>query len=162
MKNVGIFAAGYVLGFATLFVLMLIFGDYEDEPNLAVAQSVAAQQPTASGPAFDAVCDADTNNMTDPQIAAFAKRWEGQPFDGWNGWVYDVVSRSDGTYNLEISMQERGLFWSRNIVVENIPSDLALKLNVEEPIAFAGRVKRNETFLDGVCNPLVIADFVKH
>lgn len=42
MKNFAVFAAGFVAGFATLFALMLIFGDYEETP--AVAPIVVAQE----------------------------------------------------------------------------------------------------------------------
>lgn len=37
------FAAGYGLGFLTLFALMLVFGDYEDPPALAEAPALVAQ-----------------------------------------------------------------------------------------------------------------------
>lgn len=166
------FVFGFIAGFGTLLALFLVYGDYGEQSTVQIAPSVAAVAPTVqsdnppaaipqvTGPSYEAVCDADTNNMTDPQIAAFAEQWIGQRFSGWQGFVYDVVSRSDGTYNLEIAMEERGLFWSRNIVIENIVSDLALRLNVEQPITFSGRILRNETFLDGLCNPLVVEDYV--
>lgn len=157
MKNFAVFAAGFVAGFATLFALMLVFGDYEETP--AVAPIVVAQEVAPVGLAYETVCDVDESSMTDPQIAAFAQQHTGQTFTDWHGWVYDVASRADGTYTLEISMSERGFLWSRQIVIENIPADLATRLNVEQPIVFSGRIARNEIFLEGVCNPLVIDQY---
>ncbi len=167
MKSFALLAAGFVAGFVALFVLILIFGDYEEEPVATISPQVQAQasNPPAvvaqeTGPSYEAVCGADTNNMTDPQIAAFAQQWLGQRFSGWRGYVYDVVARADGTYNLEIAMQERGLFWSRDLVVENIASDVASRLNVEQPISLSGRIDRVETAFEVMCNPLYVTDYV--
>lgn len=44
MKNVGLFFAGFVSGFVVLFALIMIYGDYEDEP---VTPVVVAQMPPA-------------------------------------------------------------------------------------------------------------------
>lgn len=132
----------------------------EPSQPLPSPSDAPAAIPQVTGPTYEAVCDADTNNMTDPQIAAFAQQWIGQRFSGWHGWVYDVESRAGGTYNLEIAMEERGLFWGRDIVIENINSDLAGRLNVEQLITFSGRIARNDVFLEGVCNPLVVEDYV--
>lgn len=156
MKSVLTHALAYIAGFATLFGLFLIFGDYEDAPP-AVAPVVEAQE---TGPSYDTVCEANTNNMTDPQIAAYTEQFIGQRVSGWRGWVYDVVSNSDGTYDLQISMEERSPFWSRDVVVENIVSDLATRLNVEQPVILSGRIARNEVFFGAICNPLVIDDYV--
>jgi hypothetical protein len=126
----------------------------------ATPEIAATPIPQTTGPSYEAVCDADTNNMTDPQITAFAKQWIGQRFSGWQGWVYDVVSNSDGTYDLQISMEERSFFWNRDVVIENIVSDLATRLNVEQIVTFSGRVARNDVFLDSLCNPLIVDDYV--
>lgn len=169
MKSITLLTVGFVAGFATLFVLVLIFGDYEDEPVASIPPPAQAQTqavnsanaaPSQTGPSYEAVCDADTGNMTDPQIAAFSQQWVGQRFSGWRGYVYDVVSLSDGKYNLEIAMQERGLFWTRDVVIENIASDLAARLNVEQPVTLAGRIERVETSFEVMCNPLVVTDYV--
>lgn len=178
MKNVALFAAGFVAGFAALFVLILIFGDYEEEPVVAqpAVQAAVANEPATvaapqadnapaaiaqvSGPTYTEVCKPNTANMTDPQITAHAGKYIGQRVSGWRGWVYDVVSKSDGTYDLEIAMQERGLFWSRDVVIENIVSDLAARLNVEQPVTLSGRIAKAEVFLDSVCNPLVVDEYV--
>lgn len=159
MKTFGIFVAGFVAGFATLFGLILIFGDYEDEPTVAPVAVAQELQPTPAGLTYEAVCEVNESDMTDPQIAAFAAKYVGQRFTAWHGWVYDVESRADGTYNLLIAMSERSLVWGRDVVIENIPTDLATRLNVEQPITFSGRIARNDVFLEGVCNPLVIDDY---
>lgn len=161
MKSFATHAAAYIAGFATLFALMLIFGDYEETPAPTVAPIAVAQevQASTSGPTFEQVCEVDESSMTDPQIAEYAKRFINQTVTGWRGWVYDVTSLSDGTYNLEISTTERGLLWSRQIVLENIPADLATRLNVEQAITFSGRIARNEVFLEGICNPLVLDNY---
>lgn len=166
------FVFGFCAGFGTLLVLFLAYGDYGAEPVAQIAPAAVSVAPTiqpgnppaaipqVTGPSYEAVCKADTNNMTDPQITAFAQQWMGQRFSGWQGFVYDVVSRSDDTYNLEIAMDERGILWTRDIVIENIVSDLALRLNVEQPITFSGRILRNEATFDVMCNPLVVEDYV--
>jgi hypothetical protein len=183
-----LFFVGYVAGFATLFVLMLIFGDYSDTPAApvvaqaapvaAVAPVAVASSPTAipvadaplptsapviaqpqTGPTYEQVCKADTANMTDPQIAAFGQKSLGLRFTGWRGWVYNVESRFDGKYNLQIAMEERGLFWGSDITIEDIPSDLALRLNVEQRIALSGLISRVDTTFNVICNPLVVTEY---
>lgn len=174
-----LFFLGYVAGFASLFVLMLIFGDYTDTPAApvsaaapivapeAVAPVADVSSPTATpaitqqetGPTYEQVCKADTANMTDPQVAAFGQKSLGLQFAGWHGWVYNVESRSNGKYNLQIAMEERGLFWSRDIVIEDIPADLALRLNVEQQIALSGRISRIDTSFNVICNPLVVTGY---
>lgn len=176
----GGFALGFVTGFITLFVLIMAFGDYDDEPAVAqqpvapvveVAQAAPQQpdpvveQPTSTpeptstpapvGLTYEEVCEVDERNMTDPQLEAHARSHEGQTFTNWQGWVYDVVSRYDGTYNLEIAMEPRGFLWTRDIVIENIPTDLAHSLNVEQVIVFSGRTERVEVSFGVMCNPLV-------
>lgn len=111
-----------------------------------------------TGVKYEAICDVDESNMTDPQLEAHAAQFTGQAFGGWQGWVYDVVDVGNGQYNLEIAMQERGLFWTRNIVIENIPNELAMRLNVEQPLTFDGIVVRTEYTFEVMCNPLVVGN----
>lgn len=114
----------------------------------------------ATGLQYARICDVDESNMTDPQLTAHAAQFAGQTFTGWQGWVYDVVDRGDGSYNLEIAMEERGLIWTRDMVIENIPTDLATRLNVEQPLIFDGRIARVEYTFEVMCNPLVVDNFV--
>lgn len=116
--------------------------------------------PVPVGITYEQICDVDESNMTDPQLEAHATQFANQAFHRWHGWVYDVVSRADGSYNLEIAMEERGLFWSRNIVVENIPADLAVQLNVEQSLVFDGRVARVDYMFETMCNPMVVDNFI--
>lgn len=129
---------------------------------VVVSEAQAAPVPVvaATGITYEQICGVDESNMTDPQLESHAQRSANQTFNGWQGWVYDVVSRSDGTYDLQIAMEERGLFWSRNIVVESIPTDLATRLNVEQPITFDGRVARVDYMFESMCNPMVVDNFV--
>jgi hypothetical protein len=183
---------GYILGFATLLVLFLVFGDYEEESALTIeqqnritepasqvvstpvpssAQVIAVSQeaistpnvpPTAAvvaGPSYEEICGASRSNLTEPQMEMHVRSFEGLSFSNWNGWVYDVVSSSNG-YNLEVAMEKRGLFWSRDIVIENIPSDLAIRLNVEQPILFSGHIPRIETTFGVACNPMIVDTLV--
>lgn len=46
MKSFGLFGAGFVAGFAALFLLMLIFGDYEETPTPRVVPVSAALEAT--------------------------------------------------------------------------------------------------------------------
>jgi hypothetical protein len=133
-----------------------------DPETTPVPQSTPIPQstPALSSMTYEQVCDVDESNMTDPQLQAHAAQFANQPFTGWRGWVYDVVIRSDGSYNLEIAMEERGLFWSRDIVAENIPTDLALRLNVEQPIVFDGRIVQVEYTFEVMCNPLITNNVV--
>jgi len=128
-------------------------------PPPAPTLAPVAQPIPSAGPTIAQVCDANTNDMTDPQIATFANQYVGQSFTGWETWVFDVVSQADGTYNLQLSKVERWPFWGRNIVVENIPTDLATRLNVNQKLILSGRIARNEIFLDSICNPLVVDNF---
>ncbi len=98
--------------------------------------------------------------MTDPQLQAHAGQFPGQVFTGWQGWVYDVVDRGNGQYDLEIAMEGRGIFWSSDIVVKNIPTDLALRLNVEQPITFDGRVAKVDYIFEVMCNPITVDNLV--
>lgn len=117
------------------------------------------QASTSAGLTYAQICGVDESNMTDPQLEAHAARFNGQTFTGWQGWVYDVVSKSDGTYDLEIAMEERGLFWGREIIVESIPTDLALRLNVEQALLFDGRIATVEYSFEVMCNPMKVDDF---
>lgn len=123
--------------------------------------------PTATpvpvtGVTYKQICGVDEDNMTDPQLEAHAAQFAGQPFTGWRGWVYDVSSQSAGGYNLEIAMEERGFLWGRNIVVKNIPVELATRLNVEQPLVFDGRVALVEYTFESMCNPMYVDQFVLH
>ena len=55
-------------------------------------------------------------------------------------------------------MSERGFLWGRDIVVENTPNDLALRLNVEQPLWFNGRIREVEYTFEVMCNPLYAED----
>lgn len=160
------FIFGFCAGFGTLLALFLVYGDYGNQPVASAttgAQAATTPMPTSipatTGPSYEAVCKPDTSNMTDPQITAYAERWIGQRFSGWQGFVYDVVSRSDGTYNLEIAMQERGFLWTRDLVIENIPVDVATRLNVEQPVTLSGRIASVDTTFEVMCNPLIVTEY---
>lgn len=112
------------------------------------------------GLTYEEICGVDERNMTDPQLASHAARFNGQSFSGWRGWVYDVVNKSDDTYDLEIAMEERGPFWTRDIVVEEIPVDLATRLNVEQPLVFDGRIAQVEYSFEVMCNPMTVDNLV--
>ena len=116
--------------------------------------------PPPPGVTYEQICDVDENNMTDPQLEAHAARSANQTFSGWQGWVYDVVSQSDDTYDLQIAMNERNPFWGRDIVVENIPTDLAVRLNVEQALVFDGRVAQVDYTFEIMCNPMIVDNFV--
>lgn len=84
MKKRGCFSfiAGFGCGCATLFVLVLLFGDYEDAPSHAgppvqsptsvtqayVAQIVATPAEPLAGLSFEEVCNVSRRNLTQPQI----------------------------------------------------------------------------------------------
>ncbi len=125
-------------------------------PMPAVTPFPAYAPAQTTGLTYQQICGADESSMTDPQIAAYANQYVGQTFTGWQTWVYDVVDKSGGRYDLLLSMDERGFLWGRDIVIENIPQDLAFRLNVEQPLTLSGRIARNEVFWEGVCNPLVV------
>lgn len=67
MKALGLLSAGFIAGFATLFILIMIFGDYGDETTaaiqpVAVAQSTTSTpRPSNSSPTSDAVLEAFAN-----------------------------------------------------------------------------------------------------
>lgn len=125
----------------------------------APINNTPAPSVSSSGVTYEQICGVNESNMTDPQLEAHARSFEGQSFNGWQGWVYDVVSRSNGSYNLEIAMQERGLFWSRDVVIENIPTEWAMRLNVEQPLVFSGRVARVDYTFEVMCNPMTVDNF---
>jgi hypothetical protein len=120
----------------------------------------AATAIEQTGITYDEICNIAEGDMTDAQLEAHAEQFTGETFTGWQGWVYDVVSRADGDYDLHIAMSERGFLWSRNIVVENIPDELAQRLNVEQPLLFDGRIARVEYMFEVMCNPMIVDSFV--
>jgi hypothetical protein len=147
---------------------------YPVSPNtpisIAASPPVAALVPTspivpiytpvqAIGLTYQQACVVDESRMTDPQIAAFANQFTGQMFTDWLVWVYDVEDRGGDRYDLSLSMEERRFLWSRDILIENIPQDLALALDVEQQLILSGRIVRNET-VEGLCSPLVVDSYV--
>lgn len=176
------FILGFIAGFAALFVLILIFGDYSDTPTSSTQQTFANTQaivdttaaidssssvisdpsvPTAQivGLTYDEICNVNERDMTDPQIAAHAQQYRGRSIDGWRGWVYDVTAYGD-TYDLQLAMRERGLLWSRDVVIENIDPALATSLNVEQQVVLSGRIERIDTTLEVMCNPMYVTDAI--
>lgn len=137
--------------------------------NAAITEQPQGVSPTdtpvvsqSSGPTYDSICNVKERNMTDPQMKAHADQSAGASFTNWNGWVYNVADAGNGQYNLEIAMTERGLFWARNIVIENIPNDLATSLNVEQKVNFDGRVAKVDYMFNVMCNPMTVDNFVLH
>lgn len=128
------------------------------QPTVITPPVTPTSTPLA-GLTYDEVCKVDESNMTDPQLEAHASRFNGRTFNGWQGWVYDVVSKSDNTYDLQIAMEKRSPFWGRDIVVEDIPLDLATRLNVEQVLVFDGRIAQVEYAFDVMCNPMKIDNF---
>lgn len=104
---------------------------------------------------FAAVCDVNEADLTDPQLERHARSFEGRTFTAWHGWVYDVVHVGN-RYDLHIAMQPRGLLWHRDVVIEDIPTDLAFGLNVEQPITFDGRIAEVRQAFGALCNPLIV------
>lgn len=130
---------------------------------VAQDQAIGAETPVSVAPAstgvtFENVCDVDESNMTDPQIKAHAEQFVGQHIEGWPMWVYDVTDSGTGQYNLELAGAERGLFWTRDVVIENIDPALATSLNVEQQVTLSGRIDRVDTTFEVVCNPLYMTD----
>lgn len=135
-----------------------------NEPIPATAQEVSTVAQVApvsiQGVTYEQICGVDESNMTDPQLEAHALSFANRTFSGWQGWVYDVVSKTDGAYDLEIAMTERNPFWGRDIVIENIPTDLAMRLNVEQVLVFDGRVAQVDYTFEVMCNPMIVDNFV--
>jgi hypothetical protein len=128
-------------------------------PVPATSAPLPTDTPVPYGISFAQACEVNEDDMTDPQIDQHAASTNGLTFTGWRGWVYNVSSRFGGGYDLEIAMEPRGLFWGRDIVVENIPAELTT-LAVEQEVVFDGRIARNEVSFRIVCNPLRVDQFV--
>lgn len=112
------------------------------------------------GPTFEEICDVSGFDMTDPQLEAHVANFAGRSFENWRGWVNDVTHYGD-TYDLLIAMEPSGgLFWTRDIIVEDIPQDIAFSLSIEDAIAFSGHIARIDTTFDVACNPLYVDQFV--
>ena len=179
MKKVGCIsgAVGFLFGIIVLGGAMLIFGDYDDPPPVAqtqAAQPVAATQsvttvtpqPTATatsepaGLSLGDICDVSRRNLTQPQMQAHARSFEGQSFTGWHLYVYDVQIRRDG-YRLLLSSQnqEPAIVWTRDVEIDDIPEDLAARLNVNQPVVLSGTIAEVETGFGVMCNPLRVADW---
>lgn len=175
MKKVGCLSAfvGYLLGIATLGGLILIFGDYDEPETAQVSPSVAVTVQTPSDPAivptetpvpagltFDDVCDVSRRNLTQPQLQAHARSFEGQTFTGWPVYVYDVQVRRD-SYRLLLSVndQDRAIIWTRSIEIDDIPEDLATRLNVNQLVTLSGRIESVGMSFDVMCNPMIVTDW---
>jgi hypothetical protein len=114
----------------------------------------------ATGVTYAQICDIDESNMSDFQLQAHAAQFSGQGFTGWQGWVYGVVSRVGSGYDLHLSIGEPDLLRNSDIMIENIPTGFALRLEVKQHIVFNGRVARVEYTSMHMCNPVVVDNSV--
>lgn len=141
-------------------------------PKVVVAPTLAATRileptktpaPTATAtpqwmaPSFEEICHRDPS-LTDVQFEEYIKTFAGKKFSDWDGWVYDVY-RYGEEYQLLIAMNEPGgLFWSRQIQIDDIGPELGVSLNKEQPIRFSGTIQEVGTFWGDSCNPLKVKD----
>jgi hypothetical protein len=127
----------------------------------APAQQAAAESgstpvsPATVGLQYADVCGIDERNVTEVQLTQIAQQFAGREFTNWQGYVYDVQER-EGRYVVQLADEPRGLFWSGNMVLHGVPSEVAIPLNVEQRVVFSGRIREVETSLGVICNPITI------
>jgi hypothetical protein len=112
----------------------------------------------STGPTYKQICETvNTRTMTDPQIKAYANQFVGQTFTGWRAWVHDVVDNGDGSYDLQLDMQEGDVWGTYELVVEDIPQDLAFRLNVKQQVILSGRIASVQIgIFEELCSPLEV------
>jgi hypothetical protein len=104
---------------------------------------------------YAAVCGIDESKVTEVQLAQYARQFGGHTFSNWQGYVYDVQERN-GQYNLQLADSKRGFIWARTMEVNGIPAELAIQLNVEQPVLVSGRIVAVEVGFGVICNPIII------
>lgn len=127
-------------------------------PTRLAAASPVPPTPTLTrdpsiAPPYEELCKRPPD-MTDVQFERHFQQFAGKRITDWPGWVYDVT-QFGGIYQVSIAMRPPGgLLWSRQVEINNIPADLALSLNKQQPIVFSGTIREVGLFLGQPCNPI--------
>jgi hypothetical protein len=111
--------------------------------------------PIPVSPSFESLCEKDTSNMTEVQVEKYAASLSGVAISNWRGQVYDVQYDGNGLYTVLVSMRPDDFIFNRNVEIYKLDYTVTT-LNVHQWVIFSGVVERAETFLNTICNPIVI------
>ena len=77
--------------------------------------------------------------MTDAQWKNYRAQIEGTMVVGWRGWI-DEVTGKPGRYRVMIDMDSPDDVLSYPEVKFTVPDDVALSLNIDQPVTFSGQI----------------------
>lgn len=126
-------------------------------PVLSITSVPVSTPAIVSGPTYGQICDIDEYHMTDIQLEAYAKQFAGQQISNWPVYVYNVDTRGGG-YLVDLSMEPEEFMWARDIEVPGLPAEVAVPLQVGQPVFLSGTIQAVEIFLRGICNPIVVTN----
>jgi hypothetical protein len=92
--------------------------------------------------------------MTTAQLEELQKNNIGKRISNWQGWAYNV-SLSNGNYLVQIAMAAPSNAWARDIEVAGVAKEIAMRLNVRQPVTFSGTIKRIDNYGSN-CNPIYL------
>lgn len=111
--------------------------------------------PRTDDLSYGNICGLEERNVTEVQLRAYAEAFTGLAISDWQGYVYDVQQR-DGRYQVELADGPRGMMWSGNIELLDVPSEIAVPLNVEQSVRVSGRIRKIGTSFGTLCNPITL------
>jgi hypothetical protein len=148
-----IIAAFVVVGGCLFIVLLVPSGDRAANEVAESGASVASQadavqathtpRPTAtplpSSPPYSEI-RGNAEGMTDVQWNAYQSQVVGTIAEDWTGWVSEVTAARGGKYTVRVDMDPPGSFSVSDVTIEDVPEELAFRLNKDQSIRFTGRI----------------------
>jgi hypothetical protein len=80
------------------------------------------------------------NHMTSIAWSDYTKSLKGQTVN-WSGWVKNVKEQGLGGYKLMIDMDPPGSMSVQDVYIENLPKDVAARLQKDQKVRFSGKIK---------------------
>jgi hypothetical protein len=118
-------------------------------PTIAVQPPTPTLTPRAL--TYSYLCDTE-KSLNREQLAELQRNSLGREIQNWQGWVYNVTS-AGGSYSVEIGLAESSALWSADIRVERVEKDIALRLNLRQPVTFTGTIKAIGSAVSN-CSPI--------
>lgn len=121
--------------FVTWLVLAIACGGAASDKG-----SIADVTPTPIPPApsFEEI-RVQHDTMTDAQWKNYRSQVEGTAVIGWRGWI-DEVGGDKGHYTVMIDMDSPDDVFSYPEVSFVVPDDIALALQIDQPVVFSGQI----------------------
>jgi hypothetical protein len=122
---------------ATLIIGAIALSSSSDTPRMA--RPDISPTPIPLAPSFEEI-RAQHDIMTEAQWKQYRTQIEGTQVVAWRGWV-DEVTGNPGHYRVHIDMDSPDGFLSYAEVNFVVPDDLALSLQVDQPVMFSGQIE---------------------